>query len=268
MPSTVELRLDGPAREIIRLAREGTSLRVPVGRIGSADTLITLRRDWVDLAQRPGLVVASVSPSANSVSFEPAASRSLPASMRVQGRIREHLALATDISVSPQLIRVRGPSSRIVGLDSIPLMPFDLDRVTSSGSYTVAVDTTGLPGASVVPATAALGITVEAMVERVLEDLPIVAEVAPGGAGVVLEPRTIPVRISGARTLVMAFDPSALRVWVPAEFLEDLRPGEARPVRLFVEGVPKFVTAVPGVGQVTARRAADVQGRVAGRAPL
>ena len=62
-PSTVELRLGGPAREIIRLAREGTSIRIPVGSVGSQDTVIVLRREWVELGQRSGLSVESMSPS-------------------------------------------------------------------------------------------------------------------------------------------------------------------------------------------------------------
>ena len=75
-PSSVELRLDGPAREIIRLAREGATVRIPIPRVGSSDTLITLRREWVDLGQRPGLVVESVSPTAGRVAFVPFTSRS------------------------------------------------------------------------------------------------------------------------------------------------------------------------------------------------
>ncbi len=257
-PATVELRLGGPAREIIRLAREGTSLRVPIATVGSQDTVITLRRDWVELGQRRGLIVESVSPSMISVSFEPAVTRVVPVSMRIRGRVRENLALATDVGVTPQFVRVRGPESRILGLDSIPLQSFDLGTVTASGVHTVAVDTSGLAGASVVPQTVTLGVNVEDMVERVLEGLMVRADVTPGEAEMVTDPVTIRLRLSGARTLVTALDPSLLRIWVPPELLQGMAPGEERRVPLLVAGVPDLVTAVPGIEFVMVRRVIDL----------
>lgn len=260
-PVSVELRVRGPAREIIRLAREGTTLRVPVSSVGSPDSLITLRRDWVELGPGTGLVVESVSPSAVAVSFEPAVTRLVPIAMHIQGRVRDDLALATPIGVNPQLVRVRGPESRLLGLDSIPLQPFDLGRATASGVYTVAIDTAGLGGASVVPPTATLGIRVEDLVERELEGLAVRVDPNPGEPAVVADPDTIRLTLSGARSVVTSFDPSLLRVWVPAEFLQAMAPGEERRLRLQVGGVPELVTAIPGTEFVTVRRAADVAGR-------
>ena len=152
-PATVDLRLGGPAREIIRLAREGATLRVPIATVGSQDTVVSLRRDWVELGQRSGLIVESVSPLVIRISFEPAVTRRVPVSMRTRGSVRDGLALAMDVAVNPRLVRVRGPESRVRGLDSIALQPFDLGRVTDSDIFTVAVDTSGLAGASVVPQT-------------------------------------------------------------------------------------------------------------------
>jgi hypothetical protein len=259
-PTTVELRLGGPAREIIRLAREGTTLRVPVSSVGSPDSLITLRREWVELGQRTGLIVESVSPSAVAVSFEPAVTRLVPIAMRIQGRVRDNLALATPIGVNPQLVRVRGPESRLLGLDSIPLHAFDLGRAAASGVYTVAIDTAGLGGASVVPPTATLGIRVEDLVERELEGLAVLVDVSPGEPPVVADPDTIRLTLSGARSVVTSFDPSLLRVWVPAEFLQAMAPGEERRLRLQVGGLPSLVSAILGTEFVTVRRAADVAG--------
>ncbi|KPJ81320.1 MAG: hypothetical protein AMS19_08430, partial [Gemmatimonas sp. SG8_23] len=125
-PASVELRLSGPAREIIRLAREGTSIRVPITSVGSRDTTVSFRREWVQLGQRPGLTVESVSPASVRLSFEPAQTRLVPLATRLVGDVRESLALASDVDVSPQLVRVRGPASRLEGLDSLPLVPFDL----------------------------------------------------------------------------------------------------------------------------------------------
>lgn len=256
-PSTVEVRLGGPPREIIRLAREGTNIRVPIASVGSRDTTITLRREWVQLGQRSGLTVESVSPADVRVSFEPAQTRLVPVSARLVGRIRDHLALASDIDVSPRLVRVRGPESRLADLDSVPLVPFDLSEITRSGAFTVQVDTSGLLGASVVPPTATLDVRVEELVERTLDEIPVVAEADPGEAVVVVEPATIQVRLAGARSIVTALDPGRLRVWVPPELLQGMEPGEERVVRLQVDGVPALVTAVPETDRVTVRRAID-----------
>lgn len=256
-PSTVEVRLGGPPREIIRLAREGISIRVPVSSVGSRDTTITLRREWVQLGPRTGLSVESVSPADVRVSFEPAQTRILPVSARLVGRVPDHLALASGIDVSPRLVRVRGPESRLAGLDSVPLVPFDLSEITRSGAFTVPVDTVGLLGASVVPPNATVDLRVEELAQRTFEGIPVEAEVDPGEAEVVVEPSTIQIRLAGARSIVMSLDPARLRVWVPPEFLQGMEPGEERVVRIQIDGVPPLVSAVPGTDRVTARRAID-----------
>jgi len=252
-PARVELRLGGPAREIIGLAREGTSIRIPVTSVGSRDTVITLRREWVQLGERSGVSVESVSPATVRVSFEPAQTRLVPVSYRIVGRVRDHLALAAGIDVSPRLVRVRGPESRLQGLDSVPLVPFDLSDVTRSGAFTVAVDTSGLLGASVVPTSATLDVRVEELVERVITDIPVRAEAEPGEAAIRVEPSSISVRLVGARSIVTSLDAERLRVWVPPELLQGMELGQERIVRLLVDGVPALVTAVPGTDRVTAR---------------
>jgi len=259
-PSTVEVRLGGPAREIIRLAREGTSIRIPVGMVGSQDTVIALRREWVELGQRSGLSVESLSPSTIRVSFEEAQTRLVPIAPRLVGRVRDHLALAAPIEFSPQIVRVRGPRSRIEGLDSLRLAAFDLSDVSRSGAFTIGIDTTGLLGASVVPTTATVGVQVEDMVERVLDGITVQAVSDPGEAEVVADPATIQVRLAGARTLVMSVDPERLRAWVPPEYLQGMAPGEERVVNVRIEGVPGLVTAIPGNDRITVRRMIDQAG--------
>ena len=110
-----------------------------------------------------------------------------------------------------------------------------------------------------VPLTATLGVRVEDLVERVV-GVVVQAVSNPGEADVVAEPAEIQVRLAGARTVVTALDPSRLRVWVPPELIQGMTPGEERVVQVLVDGVPAFVTAIPGVERVTVRRTIDVQG--------
>jgi YbbR domain-containing protein len=258
-PATVELQLSGPAREIIRLAREGASLRIPISEVGSRDTTVTLRREWVQLGQRSGLTVESVSPATVQIVFEPARTRLVPLAARLTGSVDERVVLATDIEISPQLVRVRGPESRLEGLDSLPLVAFDLSTVTRSGSFTVAIDTTGLLGASVVPPLATLGVQVEDVVERVL-DLPVRVDVVDGDDAVVVEPATVQVRLVGGRTRVTALDPDRLVARVASELLQGMADGEERIVPLRLDGVPAGVTGALLVERVLVVRAADRPG--------
>ena len=259
-PATVELQLAGPAREIIRLAREGTTVRVPLETVGSPDTVISLQRDWVELGQWTGLTVEAVSPLLVGVELERAVTRTLPVAVRVQGDLPGHLALASAIGVDPRVVSVRGPESRLTELDSIPLVAFDLGAVRQSGVSDVAIDTTGLAGAYVDPPTVTLGVSVEDEVERVFQGLPVQVETESVGTEVVVDPVSIQVRLSGARSLVNALDPMFLRVWVLPEDLSGMLPGEERQVPLRIEGVPEFVTVVPATDVVTVRRLADRPG--------
>ena len=259
-PAMVELQLGGPAREIIRLAREGTTLLVPIAEVGSPDTVISLERDWVELGQWTGLTIEAVSPPTIRVVLERAMTRTLPIAARVEGVVQGNLALARSVGLSPDTARVRGPVSWVEALDSIPLRPFDLAVVRRSGVYSVAIDTTGLGGAQVVPDTVMLGITLEDEVERVFPGLPIQVDADRIGTDVVIDPISIQVRFTGARSLVNALDPSFLRVWVLPEDLDGMLPGEERRVPLRVEGVPELVTAVPATDVVTVRRAAEGPG--------
>jgi YbbR domain-containing protein len=258
-PSTVELRLSGPAREIIRLARQGTRIRVPIRSIGSSDTTVTLRRDWVGLGDGTRLTVESLSPSAVQIAFEPAVSRAVPLAIRTTGELPSHLALATAVGVNTPVVRLRGPASRLEGLDSVRLRPLDLSKVSTSGVFEVPVDTAGLSGVRITPMSATLGLRVEEEVERVLTGIPVVAQSDGAEAAIVVSPLAVDVTIRGARTLVTALDPMDLRAWVAPELVRGMTPGEDRRVPVRVEGVPELVTYRLDPELVTVRRASDAQ---------
>lgn len=254
-PSTVDLRLGGPAREIIRLARDGATLRIPITAVGSRDTVVTVQREWVELGQRAGLTVESVTPQTVRLSFERAASRRLPVALRVHGELPSNLALSSELALNPSEVAVRGPESRIGGLDSMSVVSFDLGQVRESGVFTVAIDTSRLVGASLLPPDAALGIRVEPLEERVLES--VLVQVGPNSTGVTVAPPTVQLRLTGARTLLAALDASLLQVTVAPESVRGMEPGEVRRVRLQVDGLPPLIRAYPSTEVVTVRRLAS-----------
>lgn len=265
-PATVELRLSGPAREIIRLAREGTAVRVSLRSIGSADTVVSLRRDWVDVGEGGGLTVEALVPASVRIALEPALSKVVPISVSTVGALPGHLALASPIGVNPRVIRVRGPASRVEGLDSLALRPLDLSQVEASGVFELPVDTSGLGGGRVVPAAVSVGIRVEDEVERVLTGVPVVVPAGDGEAAIVVTPTAVEVTIRGARTLVTSVDPNDLRAWVAPELLRGMVPGEERRVPVRVEGVPNLVSVEMPEDVVTVHRAPERPGTPPGAA--
>lgn len=256
-PARVELRLSGPTGEIIRLSRVGTVLRVPIARVGSRDTLVTLRRDWVELGEGSGLNVESVYPSAVTISFEPAMSRVVPIALRTTGSLPSGLALASPIGLTPLVARVRGPAGRLELLDSVRLRPLQLHDVTGSGVIEVAMDTTGLSGVHVSPAAATVGIRVEERAERVLAGIPIIAQAGYARNALSVMPETVDVVLRGARTLLAAIEPVDVRAWVDPELLRDMAPAEERRVPVRVEGVPALVSRELSQEIVVVRRASE-----------
>ncbi len=97
-PSEVEVRFSGPTRDLIRLAREGTSVRIPIQAVASSDTSITLRRDWVVIDGASGLVVEEILPSQIQLSFEPVVSAALAVELRTEGELPEGLAFAQPLA--------------------------------------------------------------------------------------------------------------------------------------------------------------------------
>ncbi|MDP2957441.1 MAG: hypothetical protein Q8N53_13540 [Longimicrobiales bacterium] len=254
-PGLVELRLSGPTGEIIRLSRAGTVVRVPIGVVGSVDTLVTLRRDWVQLGEGSRLNVESLFPAAVRVSFEPAVGRVVPIALRLAGSLPHTLALASPIGLTPSVARVRGPASRIEMLDSVRLRSLQLSEVRASGVVEVAMDTAGLAGIRVSPATATVGIRVEERTERVLVGIPVIAQAGFGRGELSVSPESVEVVLRGARTLLAAVEPLDVRAWVDPELLRDMAPGEARRVPVRVEGVPVLATLEVAQQVVTVRRA-------------
>lgn len=251
-PATVQLRLGGPARALFQLALDPPSLVIPVDQVHTPDTTITLRRDWVRLQDRPGVVVEDIQPASVRLVFEPLDNAAVPLVATTTGRLSDDLALATRPSVNPPVIRVSGPLSRVSRLDSVPLHPVDLSGLGDPGGHRleVAVDTTGLSGLSVSPTRATVLVTVDRRVERTIRGFPVTLETdAPD---LEIEPRTLDVTLRGPRSLVQSTDSTSLALVVPAEALEGLE--GSRRVAVQIRDLSEFVRASLSADSVLVRR--------------
>ena len=255
-PAIVEVRFRGPTSDLIRLAREGTSLRIPLDSVAAADTVVELRRDWVVLERGSGLVVEDISPASVRLRLEPTRSTLVPVRMQTTGELPDGMALALPVDVEPEFVRVRGAERRVRGIDSVRLRPLELDGLSGSGIYTMEIDTAGLDGLSVTPSSAALAVQLEPALERVLAAVPVLADLDDDADSLVIVPPTIAVRLTGARSPLAGADSAAVRAVVPPEELAGLHTGQERRVAIRLRGLPALVRGFAAVDSVTVRRVA------------
>lgn len=218
-PTTVTVRFGGPSRELIRMALERPTVVIPIEEVHSGDTIVLLRPSWVRVQDRQGVIAEDIQPSSVRLTMEPVDRTTLPASPRWEGRLPDHLAFAELPIMDPLELRVSGPRSRILQLDSVPLLAFDLGDVSSSGLFSIGVDTSAVPaGVQVVPTTLQVDLRVEDRVERMVSGIPIVLPAAlSANEWLQLRPVTGAVVLSGARSAVERADPTLLRLVVQLE---------------------------------------------------
>jgi YbbR domain-containing protein len=255
-PSTVMVRLSGSSGELIRIVGERPSVVIPLDEVASADTTIMLRTQWLRVQDRGGVVVEGIQPVTVHLTLEPVERLSIPLVPRITGALPGRVALAQRPQPAPSEVRVIGPRSRVLGLDSVPLVPIDLSAVTNSGRMTVAVDTARLSGLHIQPTVVSVEVLVEDRIERVVTGLPVTLPNGLGGMANELEisPATVSVILRGARSVVEGADPRALRVVVQVD--EDGLPEAAEEGAFLVRlaGLPDLLEGTIQQSEVVLRR--------------
>jgi YbbR domain-containing protein len=252
LPGSVEVLFGGPAGEILRVAVEGTSVRVPIDVVARPDTSIGLRSEWVAVDRLSGLVVQDIRPASVRLHFEPIETRDRPLGVRTRGSLDRSLALTQPLSVMPATVRLRGPESRVSGIDTIYVESLDLGTIQESGNVVLPVSRAALSDMMVSVDSATVRVQLEPSSERVLV-LPIVGH----DGSVEMDTETLEVRIFGPRSRVDELDAEALRAVVRLEEMAVLEPGEEGRLRVRLEGVPGLIEAVLLQDSVTVRRASE-----------
>jgi len=253
LPGTVEVLFGGPAGEILRVAVEGTSVHVPIDAVSAADTSVELRSEWVAVDGLQGLVVQDIRPSSVRLHFEPMETVDRPLAFRTRGALDNSLALVQPLILVPNTVRIRGPASRVAGIDTIFVEELDLARVRESGTVPVAVNRATLADLLINPDSAIIRIQVEESAERFVT----LAIAWDSDGSVELGSDSVRIRLFGARSRVEGLDATLLRAVVADEGLADLQPGEERSAPLRLEGLPQLILAVPSSDSVVVRRATD-----------
>lgn len=228
------VRFRGPAFELLRLSNERPSVVIPLPSVASADTTLTLQPGWVRFGDRPGVSVESIQPSQVRLSFERVQRIALPPAIRLEGELPEGLALAASPNPSPATLRVVGPRSRTLPLDSVPLRPIDLTLVSQGGVITVPVDLAQLPGLQIEPTSVELTFEIEPRGLRVLRRPLLPPPLALEGF-----PDAVDVQLSGATSVLERISPVSVRV-VPI-FPTQIPDEEAFEVTFRVDGLTSLV---------------------------
>ncbi len=255
-PETIDVTLSGSARALFGLGVDRPSVVVPVDRVVSTDTAVLLRFQWLRIPEGEDVVVEEFRPSSVRLSFEPREFAALGVSPRFTGSLPEDLALVAPPRVTPDLVRISGPASRLEEMDSLSLVPLDLSEVTGSGTFARPVDTTGLGAVVIAPEEAAVELTVEEVLERTIRGVKIRLPDLPADPQLQARPPEVDVILSGGRSLVQQMDSAALVVTLPQSGVRTLAPGEELRTELVVEGLPPYVEARTDPALVVLRRPA------------
>ena len=255
IPTTVLVRFRGPPTEIFRLtALAGMSVSVPITEVSGEEMVIPLQPGWVPLDGYRGVQVEDIIPSAITLSLDRLVTRSIPVRVSTRGRLPERLALTRAPSLTPNLVRVTGPASLVGNLDTLDIVPVALGEVDEQASVETVVDTAGMGRVTVVPYALTLRIPAEESIERVFAGVPVIADRVIGYGPIEAFPEAVLVTVTGARSRVSAIEADILRAVVPAYAIRDLANVEVRRVPIVVEGVPSYVSVLPGVDTVEVRR--------------
>ncbi len=246
IPTSVVVRFGGPSRELLRMAVDRPNVVIPLDQVASGDTTVILRNQWIQVQDRPGVVVEDIQPSSVRLTLEPVERVFVPAEVRLVGEVAEGLAMSGNPVIDPAEIQLRGPRSRVTEFSSVPLLPVDLSEVVSSESFSVGIDTTGLEGLQAQPRTVQVRFQVEDRVQQVVSGVPIRLPAGfSNGDDFEVRPTTASVILEGARSAVQRADPTTFDLVVEVQPEELPEMGEEVEASIVLQGLPEFVTGAP-----------------------
>ena len=254
VPAEVLVRFRGPPAEMFSFDEfDGMSVAVPITEVSGEEMAIPLQPRWVPLDGYRGVQVEDIVPSTISVRLDRLATRTIPVRVSTRGSLPERLALTGALSLTPNFVVVSGPASLVERFDSLDIVPVTLSEVGEQATVETPVDTAGMGQVTVLPNVLTLRIPAEESIERVIEGVPVSVATVVGSGRIEVFPEAVQVTVRGARSRVTGMQAELLRAVVPSDAIGDLG-GVERRVPIVVEGVPSYVSVVPGRDTVAVRR--------------
>ena len=209
-PAAVELSVTGSVSDLFRAARADARVTIPLDTVTGPDTVIELNAAWVREVAGGTAAIEDITPSTVRLTFERHYTEEIPVIARGLGRLPDSLALEEAPRPLGSFVQVTGAEDALARLQTIYLLPVDMTTVTESGNYGAEVDETGLDDVEVRPDTVLVTINVAERESRSLG--PVAVQHAELGPGLVVEPDTVVVELSGAAAVLGSVDPGAVTV--------------------------------------------------------
>ncbi|MFZ9595863.1 MAG: YbbR-like domain-containing protein [Bdellovibrionia bacterium] len=138
IPDKIAFRLSGP-KAFLRSILDRREEPIRVNLVGNKPTLVTYRFFSDNIRLPIGVKVLSINPISILVKLESLKRREIPVRVELQGNPPEGYRLVK-VQVKPELVRIKGPESKVDGLSQIPTLPIDLSELKSSVEKDVALD--------------------------------------------------------------------------------------------------------------------------------
>jgi hypothetical protein len=236
IPNEVEVRFAGPGRDLWEIAVNRPRLLLRVTDAGDNQVFLLDPR-MVRIPAGLQAAAQDVRPSSVRLRFVPLGSREVPVRIQVSAPPREGLVLLDSLVVEPRYVSISGPAARVAEVREVLTRPIDLSHETGAFARSLALDTAGLGGVSLAVSEVHVSGTVEPIVLRTVNGVPIA--VPPGS---VASPATAAVQLRGPESVVARLGASNLRVAVPGGIAPADLPAAGALVRVHVDA-PASVAA-------------------------
>ena len=130
------LQLVGSSALIKSLGPGQVGVRVDLSKAAEGRNTFTITKD--DIILPPGISLNKIQPAMIDVTLDIPASKELPIQVDWTGRLPENTAL-TQVSVSPETVRVVGGSKTLEKVYTVYTSPVRLDSLSKSGSFTAQI---------------------------------------------------------------------------------------------------------------------------------
>ncbi|MFN8059138.1 MAG: CdaR family protein [Vicinamibacterales bacterium] len=212
-PVNVEVRLRGESRELAEVADGTIVLVLDLSSARPGTRLFHLLPE--DVRVPFGIDVTSVTPATVPLEFDRHGRRTVSVRPALAGEPAAGFVVS-GVRVSPPLVDVEGPESRLARVDAVTTDTLSIDGIRANLLEDVTIGV--VDGSIRVPqphrATVAVEV-VEVQAERVLRGVPVtVRRTAASTTDVSLEVDAVTVTVQGTREAVSALQPAALRVFV------------------------------------------------------
>lgn len=250
--SNVEVRFTGANRDLLDIAVRRPPLRLNISEVEGQSAEYDLNPRMIQLPTQIGVNAIDVRPRSVRVNFTRIDSKMVRVRPRVAETLTPGWALVDSVVVEPREVRITGPMDQVASVTEIVTEPIDLTSADTAFTRTVSIDTTGLAGIAFDPNRVAASGSVDRVVERIVQNVPVEA-----GESVVVEPARVSLRLRGPERTVRSVPPALFRVMINTEDIPADIPEEGVTVPLRVTGSRSGVRATVEPGQVTVRRVPD-----------